>query len=78
MLTIALIDLNPKSCAISVFFITTLARLYTYTIFFASYCAPTNPELYNRISVMKTESGTTIDIGLNNAFKFIGSSVLPA
>ena len=27
---------------------------------------------------MKTESGTTIEIGLNKAFKLIGSSVLPA
>jgi hypothetical protein len=57
---------------------TTFAKACTLTIFDASYLAPMKPAAYNKISVIKIESGTTIDIGLNNDFKLIGNSALPA
>jgi hypothetical protein len=35
------------------------------------------PEAYNKISVINTESGTTMDIDLKRFLRFIGNSVLP-
>ena len=78
MATMALIDLRPKSWAMSALLMTTLARLCTYTIFLASCWAPRKPELYSRISVMNTESGTTIEMGLKSDLRFIGRSDRPA
>jgi len=56
----------------------TSAKFCTDTIFLASYWAPLKPELYNRISVIKTASGTTMEIDLNKVLRFIGNSDLPA
>ena len=55
-----------------------LVKFMIDTIFFARFYEFVNPALYKSISVMKTESGTTIEIDLNRFFKLSGSSVLPA
>lgn len=55
-----------------------LHRVYKVINFLAKSLASINPSATNMISQISAKSGTTIAQGLKSAFKFSGSSVLPA
>ena len=55
-----------------------LHNVYNVINFLERVLASKNPSATSMISQIKRRSGTTIAHGLNNAFKFSGSSALPA